>query len=133
MNGPYLMKRLAVMCITTLVLSGNVVAGSIYKCIDAAGNVSFTQKPCPRKSSGGGIGYSERSQWRDSSPSAREQLNQIQRGHSESYRRDTSNDYDPSSHRQYREMKSENIRSRNKYNRARKTQRIRNDRYDADD
>lgn len=127
------MKRLAIMCITSLVLSGSVVAGSIHKCVDAAGNVSFTQRPCPKTSSGGRIGYSEQSQWKDSTPSAREQLNQIRGGYSESYRRDTSKDYNPSYQQQYKEMKSGNIQRRNKYNRARKRQGLRSDRYGAYD
>lgn len=51
-------------CIMAVVLSGNVSAGSIYKCIDATGNVSFSQTACQEKASGGQIGYSAPSQYR---------------------------------------------------------------------
>ena len=53
------MKRLAAISIMALTVTGSVSAGSIYKCTDATGNVTFSQTACPVKTSGDQIGYSE--------------------------------------------------------------------------
>lgn len=55
------MERFAVMLI--MAASASIAnAGSIYKCTDAAGNVTFSQTACPAKTSGGEVGYSKPSQ-----------------------------------------------------------------------
>lgn len=55
------MKHLVLTYITTLILilADNAVAEGIYKCVDAEGNVSFSQTSCPKKTKGGMIEYSE--------------------------------------------------------------------------
>lgn len=53
------MKRLAAIGIMALAVTGSVSAGSIYKCTDAAGNITFSQTACPAKESGDQIGYSQ--------------------------------------------------------------------------
>lgn len=63
------MKRMIIVGIAALELCGDLAAGSINKCTDAAGNVTFSQTACPAKESGDQIGYSEPSR-RSSSPNA---------------------------------------------------------------
>ena len=52
------MKSVLLACITALSLSGNIIAGSIYKCVNAAGEVSFSEDECLKNEHGGKIGYS---------------------------------------------------------------------------
>lgn len=106
------MKRLATMCITTLVLLSNVVAGGVYKCIDAAGNVSYSSTSCPRNSYGGWVGDSSRPLVRDFAPLHRGQLNQIHGNYSDPYWHYSPKDYKPSITRQPREIKYNNNRAR---------------------
>ena len=58
------MRYSATICFIAVVISGNAVAGNIYKCVDAAGNVSFSQTGCSNNMSGSQIGYSTPSQSR---------------------------------------------------------------------
>ena len=55
------MKSILFACITALSLSGNIIAGSIYKCVDAAGKINFTEDECLQNELGGKIGYSGQS------------------------------------------------------------------------
>ena len=52
------MRRMIIAGFVALGLCGDLAAGSIYKCTDVAGNVSFSQTVCPGESSGGKVGYS---------------------------------------------------------------------------
>lgn len=76
------MKRMIIAGVAALGLCGPLAAGSIYKCTDAAGNVTFSQTACPAKESGDQIGYSaptrrspkvERMQQRASEPEIQHQ------------------------------------------------------------
>lgn len=59
------MKQMIIAGFAALGLCGDLAAGSIYKCTDAAGNVSFSQTACPAAASGGEVGYSRPSQRRE--------------------------------------------------------------------
>ncbi len=67
------MRRLAAIGIMALAVTGSVSAGSIHKCTDAAGNVTYSQTACPAKESGDQIGYSAPSQRSHSTRAERKQ------------------------------------------------------------
>lgn len=60
------MRGSVITALATCVLCGTAGAGSIHKCTDAAGNVTFSQTACPAAASGGEVGYSAPSQQRSS-------------------------------------------------------------------
>lgn len=63
-----MVKHLAMISIIVLAISGNGFAGSIYKCVDTAGNVSYSQTACPENTNGSEFGDSAQSKQRNSNP-----------------------------------------------------------------
>lgn len=77
------MKRLTVISIMVLAVTGIANGGSVYKCTDTAGNVTFSQSICPAKTSSiKEMDYSEpprsRSPKSNSSLSPQKQLQQME-------------------------------------------------------
>ena len=51
-------KKFTMIFTVAFTLSGNATAGNIYRCVDAAGNVTFSQTACKFSDEGGKVGHS---------------------------------------------------------------------------